>query len=150
MPLLHLQSSTSIQGISSSHPNQNWLEQAVSLHSVVSQWDWAYQGHIKTHNGCACWSNGVMVLTQMMCLEDLVSTAVPWCHPTAVLWAWEHEWSVLLLFPFVQCICWIYSVLLCVTYHTEKPVTSKQFLSCSPSDYFGKQTYSNIADNVNV
>lgn len=113
MPLLHLQSSTSIQGISSSHPNQNWLEQAVSLHSVVSQWDWAYQGHIKTHNGCACWSNGVMVLTQMMCLEDLVSTAVPWCHPTAVLWAWEHEWGVLLLFPFVQCICWIYSILLC-------------------------------------
>lgn len=88
MALLHLQLSTSIRGISSSHPNQNWLEQAISVHNVVSRWDWAYQGHIKTHSGCACWSNGVMVLTQIWVWRVWL---VLLCHGAILLLCRGHE-----------------------------------------------------------
>ena len=87
--MLRLQPSTSIWWTSWSHPNQNWLEQAIFLREVQSQRDWCFQGRIKSRSGWAYWSDGVSVLIQLLCFQDSASTAVPWCSPTAAPWARE-------------------------------------------------------------
>lgn len=107
-----------------SHPNQNWLELATSLLKVVSWGLVLSQGHITAHNGCVCWSSGVVVLRQIMCLEALARTAVPWCHPTAAPWAWDQEQDV---WP----LCFLkYCVFAGFTQSSSVSPTTQKNLSC--------------------
>lgn len=100
------------------------------------------------HSGWAYWGDGVTFLIQLLYFQDSAGITVPWCHPTAAPWAQELSVGPFNpLFSFVWCLHWI---LLCATHHAEKPVMSKQLSSCSPSGYFQRQTYLNIADNWNM
>lgn len=91
-----------------------------------------------------------MVLIQIMCLEDLARAAelaaiLLLCHGNEGM-----SRTFYLSVAFVQCTVALLSPSLCHLPHRKTCQLSKQFLSCSASDYFGKQTCSSIADNFNI
>lgn len=124
-----LQSSTSIWGSWLSNPNQKWLEQVTSVLKAMSLWDWFFQGHIKTHRGCACWRIGVVVLIQTTRLEDLARAAelaaiLLLCHGNEGM-----SRTFYLSVAFVQHTVALLSPSLCHLPHGKTCQLSKQFLS---------------------
>lgn len=76
------------------------------------------------------------------------------CHDAVLLLHDGHEsrlWDLLTLFSHLYSVFAGFTESSCVSPTAQKkPGMSNQFLSCNPSDYFWRQIYSNIADNLNT